>query len=183
MTGTTEFENRVGLEEDRYDNGGAPSWGMFLVGVAVTVAAAFYVGFMRPASQQLSYLQRQINRMERSVRELTDAKDAAGRANDLLTQLSQQGNWSSRPAWRSTTFNDYIDNSTPKWPACSTCASRLKSSPNCGRWPCVKQNRPPGPRCVVVAGKLARSIARCLPVDGRSTGTHRCTVASGVSAH
>lgn len=78
------------MEEDRYDNGTAPSWGMFLVGVAVTVAA-FYVGFMRPASQQLSYLQRQINRMERSVRELTDAKDGAGKANDLLTQLVNQG--------------------------------------------------------------------------------------------
>ena len=90
MTGTPEFQSPFILEEDRYENGSAPSWGMFLVGVAVTVAA-FYVGFMRPASQQLSYLQRQINRMERSVRELADAKDAAGKANNLLSQLKEQG--------------------------------------------------------------------------------------------
>lgn len=90
MTGTSEYQSPFGMEDDRYENGSAPSWGMFLVGVAVTVAA-FYVGFMRPASQQLSHLQRQINRMERSMRELAAAKDVAGKSNDLLHQLREQG--------------------------------------------------------------------------------------------
>ena len=90
MTSKTDFQDRLAMEEAPFHDGSAPSWGMFLVGVAVTVAA-FYVGFMRPASQQLAYLQRQVNRMERSMREVADQSNAAAETNTLLGSLIRQG--------------------------------------------------------------------------------------------
>ena len=64
-------------------------WKSALFGGAVMMTAA-YVGVMRPASRQITALERQVNRLAVSVESLNESRDGVARTTSLLGRIDEQ---------------------------------------------------------------------------------------------